>query len=176
MLTRQLKRVIAFAAASLLLPISVRAQVPLPQKLVMATTNLSLNHDVTVSVQEINAISVSGNVVLNIAGATAGSSPNPDTDAASTYNVTVNAANRKLTGALDVVFSSGISLDLLLAAPLGGTAAVRTLDATTQDLVTGFGNVAETGLAISYTASATTLAAPNGAGETRTVTLTLTAN
>lgn len=152
------------------------AQVPLPGQMTIFGSTLSLDQDITVSVSEINAISVSGNVTLNIASATAGSNPDPDADVSSTYNVTVNGASKKLSGSLDVLFSAGISLDALLTAPTGGTANVRTLSTTNQDLITGFGLVAETGLAITYTASVTPQAAPNGAGETRTVTITLTDN
>jgi hypothetical protein len=167
-------RIIAFVWLNLLLLKCSWAQVPLPQKITMFGTSVSLSQDVAVSVQEINAITVSGNVTLNISGAMAGSSPTGASDATTSYNVTVNGGSKKLTGALDAQFSSGISLEVLLSPPTGGTAVLRKLGTTTRDLVTGFGYVAETGLAITYTAIATVQAAPNGAGQTRTVIFTLT--
>ncbi len=169
-----LKRVLTFVWLNLLLLTGTWAQVPLPQKITMFGTSVSLSQDVAVSVLEINAITVSGNVSLNISGAVAGSNPADASNAATSYDITVNGGSKKLTGALDALFSTGISLDVLLVPPTGGTAVRRTLGTTTQDLVTGFGYVAETGLAITYTAIVSAQAAPNGAGQTRTVLLTLT--
>jgi len=154
----------------------VHAQVPLPDRVVQFDAERTLSQDVTVSVDALNVISISGSVSVSIASATAGISPDPETDGSTTYNITVNGGIKKLTGTLDAAYSTGITLNLLLGSPSGGSAVERTLSTTTQDLVSGFGYVAETDLAITYTASATVLATPNGAGETRTVTITLTDN
>ena len=132
-----------------------------------------LNQSVTVSVDTINEIAVSGSVTLTIDSATAGSAPDSDTDSATTYAITVNGTGKKITGSLDSAYNTGISLQLLMGAPTGGTATQKTLSTSAQDLVTGFGKVAESGLSISYTASATVAVSSNGAGQSRTVTLTL---
>ena len=67
-----------------------------------------------------------------------------------------------------------IRRNLELAAPSGGSSTERTLSTTAQNLVTGLSQVTGSSLMITYTASATLSAAPNGGGETNTVTLTLT--
>ena len=81
---------------------------------------------------------------------------------------------KSLRGVLDANFGTGITLQVLLAAPTGATAAQKTLGTTSQDLVTSIGHVAESSLTITFTASATVAAAPNGAGVSRTLTFTLT--
>ncbi|NNE70001.1 MAG: hypothetical protein HKN29_06510 [Rhodothermales bacterium] len=160
------------AGLSLFLSLVTSAQVPLPQSVTMFDGTW-MNQSVTVSVDTINELSVSGNVTLTISTATAGSAPDEDTDAASTYAVTVNGTGKKITGSLDADYTTGITLELLLAAPTGGTAVEKTLSTAAQDLVTGFGKVAESGLTVTYTASAAVTVASNGAGQARTVTLTL---
>ncbi|MFT5144746.1 MAG: hypothetical protein ACI80V_001202 [Rhodothermales bacterium] len=122
----------------------------------------------------INKIAILGNVTLTINSATAGSQPDSDTDATTTYNVTVNGPNTKLTGSLDSAFTAGITLEVLLQAPTGGTPTQKTRSTSAQDLVTGIAHVAESSLSITYTATATTAVASNGAGVARTVTFTLT--
>lgn len=136
----------------------------------------NFTQDVTIVLTDINQLSVSsGTVSMTINTAVAGSAPTDATDASTTYAITTNGTTKKLTGVLDVAYAAGLSLDLLLTAPTGGTATERTLSTTAQDLVTGVGQVAESALTITYTASATVSATPNDpAGETHTVTVTLT--
>ncbi len=155
-----------------------RAQVPppLPDALIMAASSLTLSQSVTVSVQEINELSISGDVAITISTASPGSGPDPENDTSASYNLTTNGANKKITGSIDVAYTAGITLSLLLAAPSGGSASSKNLSTTAQDLATGFGLTAESSLGITYTASATVDVAPNGLGETRTVTLTLMDN
>jgi hypothetical protein len=162
-----------FALVWLVFPALLQAQVPLPTGIAIFDDTV-LTQAVTVSVQEINKISISGSVSLTISTATAGSAPDASLDSSSSYNLTVNGTGKKLTGVLDGAFASGITLQALLTAPTGGTATQRTLSITSQDLVTGIGHAAESSLSISYTASASASATPNGAGESRTVTFTLT--
>ncbi|MBO6574830.1 MAG: hypothetical protein JJ896_05410 [Rhodothermales bacterium] len=164
------------AACWLILPAgqTAAAQVALPGA-VTAYDGTTLTQSVTVSVSAISLISVSGNVTLTIDAATAGSSPDSDVDASTVYRITVNQAGQKITGSLDSGFSAGLTVQLLLAAPSGGSASQVTLSTTPQDLVTGVSKVAESGLTLTYTATGTPSAAPNGAGQSRTVTLTLTA-
>lgn len=162
----------ALLGLSLLLAAPAVAQVPLPASPTI-WDGTALNQSVTVSVDTINELTVSGSVTLNIDSATAGAAPDSDTDATTTYAVTVNGTGKKITGSLDAAYASGISLQLQLGAPTGGSSSQKTLTTSAQDLVTSFGKVAESGLSVTYTASATVLADSNGAGQSRTVTLTL---
>lgn len=146
--------------------------------LATTATAQSTTQDVTIVVEEINEISVSGNVTLTINTATAGSNPDNATDNTTTYNITTNGSNKKITGQLSAAYASGISLAVNLTAPTGGTSAGQTTltDVSASDLVTGISNLAETGLTIAYTASATAAATPNSpGGEQKTVTYTITA-
>ncbi len=157
---------------------SASAQIPppLPDALSIALSSVELTQSVTVSVQDINELSISGDVTLIVAVATAGSGPDPVNNATQTYNLTTNGPNQKIIGAIDTAYSAGISLSALLTPPTGGSASAEVLGTTALDLITGFGYVAETGLTITYTATVSIDVPPNGAGETRTVTLTLMDN
>jgi hypothetical protein len=133
----------------------------------------TFDQDVTIVVQDSNVLSVSSSTVTLTLSATAGSNPT-DTDNSTTYNITTNGTSKKLTGQLGAAYASGISLDINLTAPTGGSSTQKTLTTSAQDLVTGFGQIAESGLGITYSATATPSAVPNGAGEQQTVTVTLT--
>lgn len=130
---------------------------------------------VTYEVTAINEISVSGdptNLVVNTA--TAGSEPTADTDATTTWAVTTNESSKKMTGSIDSNMPANTTLEVNLAAPTGGTGQGDvTLSTTAGDLVTGIATVAESGLTITYTLSAT-IAAGVVAQAQKTVTLTLT--
>lgn len=134
------------------------------------------NQVVTIVVANINVISVSsGSLTLTINTATPGSAPSDAVDSATSYSVTTNGSAIKITASLGSAYASGISLALNLGAPSGATSAGSTvLTTTAQDLVTGISSLNESTLGITYTASATTAAAPNGAGAAQTVTLTIT--
>jgi hypothetical protein len=134
------------------------------------------NQVVTIVIGNINVISVSsGSLTLTINSATAGSAPTDAVNSATSYAVTTNGSALKVTAALGTAYASGISLALNLGAPTAATSAGSTvLTTTAQDLVTGISGLAESSLGITYTASATLAAAPNGAGEAQTVTLTIT--
>ena len=133
----------------------------------------SFDQDVTIVVPDVNLISASSGTLTLSLSATAGNSLSAS-DNSTTYSITTNGTSKKLTGILDGAYATGISLALELTAPTGGTASQTTLSTSAQDLVTGVGQVAESGLTISYSATATAAAAPNGAGEVQTVTVTLT--
>ncbi|MBO6574826.1 MAG: hypothetical protein JJ896_05390 [Rhodothermales bacterium] len=134
------------------------------------------NQTVTVVVSDINSISVSsGSVTLTVNSATAGSNPDDATDSSTSYSITTNGSAKKITAALGSAYATGISLAINLTAPSGGTSAgSTTLTTSAQEVVTGISNLAESGIGISYTASATPSATSNGAGEAQTVTLTIT--
>ena len=98
-----------------------------------------------------------------------------DVDASGTYDLTVNTAGSKITGALDAPFADGVRLAVRLDAPTGATSHGRVELATeARDLVAGVGGVSASGLGMTYTASADASALPNGAGETHVVTYTIT--
>lgn len=149
---------------------------PLPDAINMAGAAVDLSQSVTVSVQEINELAISSDVLLTITSATPGGGPQAATDGSATYNLTTNGSNKKIVGSLDADFASGITLKSLLQAPGAGSSTEQVLSELAIDLVTGFGQITATDLTISYTAEASISVAPNGAGESRTVTLTLMDN
>ena len=131
---------------------------------------------VTFEVQAIDEISASGNpAALVISTATAGSEPDDATNNTTTYAVTTNGTNKKITGAIDSAMPANTTLQVNLTAPTDGSSAGGVaLSATAADLVTGITQKAESGLTITYTLSAT-VSAGIVASDSRTVTLTLTA-
>lgn len=129
---------------------------------------------VTFTIGTINSISVSGNpAALIVSTASAGSQPTSATDTSTTYNLTSNATNQKITGAIDAAMPDGTTLAITLAAPTTGTSAGPVnMSTTAANLVTGISNIAQSNIAITYTVSATVSAAVAGP-LMRTVTYTL---
>lgn len=109
------------------------------------------NQTVTFEVQAINEISVSGNPgTLTVSVATAGSQPNDATDNSTTYNITTNGTNKKLTGSINTAMPANTDLKVNLTAPTGATSAgTVTLSTVAQNLVTGVTQKAEGSLTIS---------------------------
>ncbi|HLE56781.1 MAG TPA: hypothetical protein VJB15_06840 [Rhodothermia bacterium] len=134
------------------------------------------NQSVTVDVDAINEISVSGDPAsLVIDAATAGSQPDDASDNSTSYNITTNESNRKIVGSLSADYPANVTLKVTLASAGATSAGQKTLSlATPQDLVTGISNLAESSQVITYVASATVAASP-GSAESRTVTLTIAA-
>ncbi|KPL00808.1 MAG: hypothetical protein AMJ91_03255 [candidate division Zixibacteria bacterium SM23_73_3] len=130
---------------------------------------------VTFQVDAIDEVSVSGNPAnLVVNTATAGSQPDDDTDNSTSWAVTTNGTNKKMTGDINVDMPANVTLQVNLTAPTGGSSAGDvSLSTTAADLVTTITQVAESGLTITYTLSAT-IDAGVVAQDTRTVTLTLT--
>jgi len=129
---------------------------------------------VTFEVQAINEIAVSGDPgPLVIGTAVAGSQPTSVSDNTTTYSITTNETGKSIQAALDAPMPTGVTLTIQLAPPTGGTSAGPVaLTTTAQPVVTGISQVAESGLGITYTLSAT-LAAGVVPQQTRTVTLTI---
>lgn len=130
---------------------------------------------VTYEVQAITEFSVSGNPsALVVNSATAGSQPDVATDASTSYNITTNESNKKITGSIDTAMPANTTLSVSVTAPTGGASAGSVdLTTTDQDLVTAISTVAESGLSISYSFSAT-VDAGTVASASKTVTLTVT--
>ena len=134
----------------------------------------NVNQTVTYEVQAVNEIDVSGNPgALIVSSATAGSEPSAATDATTSYSITTNGSNKKITGILDSAMPTNTSLGVTLTAPTGGSSAGQvTLSATAQDLVTGISTLAESGLTISYEFSANAAAGVIASAQ-KTVTFTV---
>lgn len=141
----------------------------------VASAGNTATQTVTFEVQAINEISVSGNPGnLVVSTATAGSEPDAVTDNSTTYSITTNESSKKITGSISAAMPTNTTLQINLTAPTGGSSAGNiTLGTVAADLVTGIATVAESGLTITYTFSAT-VDAGVVASDSRTVTLTLT--
>ena len=131
------------------------------------------SHTVTVQVQVINELGISGgNVTLTINTATAGSNPTDAQDnTTSDLLWTSNESSKKVTVATDLA-APNFTLKTLAQNVTGGTAAAEiTLSTTVSDFVTGIGST--TGNCdLQYTASTT---AASGTGtDSHTITYTLT--
>jgi hypothetical protein len=129
---------------------------------------------VTYEVQAVNQISVSGNPsALVVSTASAGSAPTSATNSSTTWAITTNESNKKVTAAINTAMPSGVTLSASLAAPTGATSAGSVaLTTTAADLVTGITKLNSSGLTITYTLSATS-AAGVVSSSTKTVTFTL---
>lgn len=132
---------------------------------------------VTFQVTPINELSVSGNPgALVVSTATAGQAPDIVSDASTTYAITTNESDRKITGAINTAMPSGVTLRVALQAPAGsGTSQGPTaLTTTAQDLVTGISTLNEASRAITYSLQASS-AAGVVPSASKTVTLTILA-
>ncbi len=120
----------------------------------MSTSALALgtvDQTVTVQVSTITSISVSGNVTgLTIAAAVAGSDPTQVTDAETTYSVTSNGANKKITGSLAVAMPANITLKVNLASASASTGGDKTLSAGDENLVTAMTAMKDSAQVVTY--------------------------
>lgn len=127
----------------------------------------------TFQVDAINQIAFTGSPSLVVSTALAGNEPSSAT-AAVTWAVTTNQSNAKITASINAALPANVILAADLAAPSGATSAgAQALGLTAVDLVTGITRVAQGGLGLTYTLSATA-AAGVVASTTRTVTYTIT--
>jgi hypothetical protein len=158
----------------LVLPVIVIALVPALAG-AMPLNNVA-TQTVTFQVDPINVLSVSGDpATLEIATATAGQEPDAVEDNSTTYALTTNEDDRKITAYLDSAMPTGMTLELEMAAPDGATSnGFVALGTSAQDIVTGISQVAASDEVITYRCSAT-VAAGVVASTQRVVTLTLTA-
>ena len=132
------------------------------------------SQQVSINVAEIAVISVTGNVSMTISSATAGQTPDAAT-ASSSYSMTTNGSNKKITAELDVAMPTGLTLSATMAAPSGASSAgQQALTATAVNLVTGITKVRSSGLSLNYEARSTVDASPDN--YSRTVTYTITNN
>jgi len=125
-------------------------------------------------VNAVNQIAVSGNPMpMVINSATPGSIPTTVVATGTTYAITTNETNQKISASLDRAMPAGVTLEVALAAP-ASAASLGTVPLSTgaADVVTGISSVAASALPITYRLSATT-AVQMPAAETRTVTFTI---
>jgi hypothetical protein len=128
---------------------------------------------VTFSFQAIDEISVTGAPTLTINSAIAGQQPQPVVNTTSTYSISTNGTNRKITASINNKMPAYTTLEIQLAAPGSGTSTgYTTLSTTAANVVTGISQVAAPNQMITYRFSATTSAGV--LTNSCTVTLTLT--
>ena len=124
-------------------------------------------------VTAINQVAVTGSPApLAISTATAGEAP-AAAESGSSYAITTNEANKKITASLDQPLPAGVTLEVSLAAPAGASSPGRVaLGTGSADVVTGISATNASGLAITYRLSATTTAQTTGP-QARVVTFTI---
>jgi hypothetical protein len=146
--------------------------------LAVAAPTLAASSDtqtVSFTISSISEINVSNTAVsLTVGAATAGSQPSDGT-ATSTYDITTNASQngKKITASLSANMPDNVTLKVSVTPPTGASspAGSVTLSTTAADVVTGLQGVAEQGLAIGYTLSATVAAAATSGSRTVTYTV-----
>jgi uncharacterized cupredoxin-like copper-binding protein len=132
----------------------------------------STTQTVTAVVETINDIAVTGTPTLTVTSDGAGNAPKTATDSSSSYAITTNETDKKITVNLDTAMRAETTLTINMSAPSGATSAgTVTLLATPVDAVTGISSLNQSGLEITYTFDATSKAAADS--ETKTVTFTI---
>lgn len=157
-----MKRFLSIALASLLLT-----------GVSFAQSNAS-TQQVSINIEEIDVISISGSINMTINAATAGQAPDA-AKASATYAVTTNGKNRKISAELDSNMPEGLTLYAEMSAPGDSKSKGQVeLSEKAQDLVHKLTKVNAAGLELAYEAVATVDADPDNV--TRTVTYTITKN
>jgi len=125
---------------------------------------------VSFQIAAVNTISVSGPPPVLVISTIPGTA----TDNSTTYSVTTNQANRRITGQIDAAMPASTELLANLQAPAGATSAgAVALSTTAVSLVTGITRLVATGRSITYTFNAIA-GASDIASDSRTVTFTIT--
>jgi hypothetical protein len=131
------------------------------------------NQSVTLEVQAVNKISISGPVSLLINDATPGGDPSPVSNALTSYNITHNGSSTgKITASINSALPTGIKLELTLASDIGTSAGKQDISSAVKDVVTGVILGKALNQRITYDFSAT-LAAGVFASTVKTVTFTV---
>jgi hypothetical protein len=128
---------------------------------------------VTFTFQAIDEIAVTGAPTLTINSAIAGQQPQPVVNTSSTFSVSTNGTNKRITASINKLMPANTTLEIQLTAPGSGTSTgYKTLSTVAADVVTGISHVASASKTITYRFSATTAAGV--LTDSCTVTLTLT--
>ena len=132
------------------------------------------NHTVTVTVNAINEIAITGgSVTLTINSATAGVDPTNDVDATTGLLWTSNQTGKKATIQSDLAGPT-FTLKAVATGVMGGTAASEvTVSTTAQDFITGIATTTGSG-SIQYTGVATS--AEGTGSDIHTITITIVDN
>ena len=139
----------------------------------MAAAQLSTTQTVQYQVNAINVIAFFGAPTLTVSTAVPGSDLTPTTSTGSTWAVTTNQSNSKITAVLNSSMPPGLTLTATLDAPSGATSAgAQALSTTAQDMVTGITKVAQGALNVVYGLTASVSAGVTSG--TRIVTYTIT--
>jgi hypothetical protein len=126
-------------------------------------------------VEAISEIAVQGSPNLTLISAAAGSGPASVVASGSTWSVTTNESNTRVTASLTEDMPTGVTLSLKLGAPAGAVSrGFQPLGTTPIDVVTNVSRVAAAGLSLVYQLDATPRAGIVVEG-TRTVVFTITA-
>lgn len=129
----------------------------------------------TLSLYGVNSITISGSpALMSITTATAGSAPTFVQDTSTTYGITTDVANAKITGKINSNAPTGVTISVRLATPTGATTAgLVSMNTTNKNLITAIPiNTSTSGLQITYRLSATSKAVP-ASNVSRTLTLTI---
>lgn len=118
----------------------------------------SATQTVQFQVTAVNQIAVSGNPApLAITTATAGSGLTSATSTGTSYAITTNEANQKITASIDQSMPAGVTLEVQLGAPSGASSTGSvSLGTASADLVTGISTIAAAALPITYRLNAGT--------------------
>ena len=132
------------------------------------------SHVVTFDFQEINEIEITGSLSLTINSAIAGEQPENAIDSSSSYAITTNGTNKRITASIDTALPAYVTLWINVAAPSGSgvSKGYVTLATSAADVVTGISHVAESNPLITYKLGATAQAGVIS-NIARTITLTL---
>ena len=124
-------------------------------------------------VNAINLIGVSGTPApLVINTATAGAAAASVTAGGTSYAVTTNESNKKITASVNQALPAGVTLEVQLAAPSGASSADYVqLGTSSADVVTGISSTTASSLPITYRLSATPTVQMSA--QARTVTFTI---
>lgn len=127
---------------------------------------------VDINISEMAVINTSGVLSLNFTAVQAGNTPEP-VYATTTYSISTNGANKKITAELDVNLPTGVTIDVeMQPTPNGVSTGKQRLSINPVDLVTGVTRERGTALDVSWEGRATLEAEPGS--HTRFVTFTLT--
>ena len=131
-----------------ILAAAVTALMVLPMEAVQGQSASQVVH---FQVNAVNQIAVSGSPTLAITSATAGSGLTSATATGSSYAITTNEVNQKITASINQTMPTGVTLEVLMGAPSGAVSAGTVpLGTASADLVTGISTTAASALPITY--------------------------
>lgn len=109
-------------------------------------------------VNAVNQIAVTGNPApLAISTAIAGSGLTSATSAGTSYAITTNEANQKITASINQAMPAGVTLEVQLQAPVGAVSTgSMQLGTSSADLVTGISTTSASALPVTYRLNAST--------------------